>query len=74
MRRSSWGALAADVLSKNNSKEFGEVMIGQVGKVKQDRAVSRAFLQWLENPVVDRDLGKRIVQELNAKGRIRSYF
>merc|ERR1712082_424921 len=66
VRRSTWGAVAADALSKSDFKEFGEVMLENVGKIGDARPVPLTFLAWLENPVVDKFLGQKIVDELAA--------
>ena len=73
-RRSSWGVVAADALRMNNLREFSQVMVREFGRVKPARTVPRSFLKWLEDPVVDKQLGKRIVDDLEKMGRIKRYF
>ena len=73
-RRSAWGAVAADALSKSDMREFGNVMMDRFGVVKPPRQVPKSFLRWLNEPVVDKDLGRRIVDDLQRMGRIKRYF
>ena len=73
-RRSSGGVVAADALRMNNLREFSQVMVREFGRVKPARTVPRSFLKWLEDPVVDKQLGKRIVDDLEKMGRIKRYF
>ena len=70
---SNWGAVAADALSKNDVREFGQVVVGQVGRISPARAVPRELLRWIDNLVVDKHLGRHIVDELERMGRIKRF-
>ena len=61
-RMSGPGERAADALSKGDFERAWE----DIGKVKESRArrVPRVIQDWIQDPVPDPDLGKRILQEL----------
>ena len=49
-------------------------MMGRFGVVKPPKQVPKSFLRWLNEPVVDKDLGKKIVDDLQKMGRVKRYF
>ena len=59
------GAKAADALSKADFGKFTE-LVPDADAVP--RVVSRVFKTWMENPVPDDYLGKKIVLKLKANG------
>ena len=54
-------------------REFGQVVVGQVGRISPARAVPRELLRWIDNLVVDKHLGRHIVDELERMGRIKRF-
>lgn len=64
-RCSTTEAKAADALSKAAYYKFRELMPTS-GKLP--KAIPRTVKAWIENPVVDRDLGRKIVRELMIEG------
>ena len=63
-------ANAADALSKCDMKRFLQYM-PEANIVPEE--VPSALLSWIENPVPDRDLGKRIIEEMQGKFKLVSY-
>ena len=64
-RCSTMEAKAADALSKAAYCKFRELI---PTSEKLPRAIPRTVKAWIENPVVDRDLGRKIVRELMIEG------
>ena len=64
-RCSTTEAKAADALSKAAYYKFRELM---PTSEKLPKTIPRTVKAWIENPVVDRDLGRKIVRELMIEG------
>ena len=56
---------AADALSKAAYYKFRELI---PTSEKLPRVIPETVRAWIENPVVDRDLGRKIVREMEVKG------
>ena len=64
-RCSTTEAKAADALSKAAYYKFRELV---PTSERLPRAIPRTVKAWIENPTVDRDLGRKIVRELEVNG------
>ena len=64
-RCSTRAAIAADLLSKAEFGKFWEIWPEHdLEPVK----IPRAYLKWLDNPVKDNSLGRRIIEEMRDNG------
>ena len=69
-RCSNHGAEAADALSKCDYTRFLENMPGAEA---QPRVVPSTLLAWMEDPVPDRELGGRILEEMSQSVELMGY-
>ena len=69
-RCSNRESIAADALSKCDMVRFLENMPEADMEPKE---VPAALLKWIENPVPDRKLGKKIIEELSQKFTLVKY-
>ena len=69
-RCSNHGAEAADALSKCDYPRFLENMPGAEA---QPRVVPSTLLAWMEDPVPDRELGGRILEEMSQSVELMGY-
>ena len=64
------GARAADALSKSDMRRF---RLNMPLANKEPEQIPRVLENWIENPLPDRRLGERIIEELKRKYQILEY-
>jgi len=73
-RCSSPGAVMADALSKADFNGFRRTVLGASWSLQSEPArVPAPILQWLASPVVDDDLGHKILQYICVSGAVLGY-